>query len=147
MKRSGKHVALDSEQLEYVLRYWQENSCSDFSEALRKIINEHKTQGANALVATTIAEMAAESVVSSLKRTYLDPLRIRTGYADKQTKILMEMLNHVIVKNGWDDTNVVTTDHHKSNVYAMSEEKIVKQIEHFKQRKASKEVAKGTNDE
>lgn len=135
-----KRLSLAPETIEYVTRYWDENNCSSFSDAMDQIISESKIRGTNELVADTIATKTAEHIVDQLKRTYLDPLRIRTGYADKQTKALLEVMNHVIVKNGWDAEKVITTDVRKSNVVTEAEGKITKQIEHFKQNAATKDA-------
>lgn len=140
VNKVAKRLSLNKATIEYVNSYWDKNNCTSFSEAIDKIVNEASTNQTNQLVAEVIATATADKLVEALKRTYLDPLRIRTGYADKQTKALLEVMNHIIVKNGWDAENVVTTDVRKSNVLTAADEKITKQIEHFKQNKATKEA-------
>lgn len=140
VNKVAKRLTLNQTTIDYVNEYWSNNNCRSFSEAFDHIIDEAKTNQANQLIADVIATTTAEKIVDMLKRSYLDPLRIRTGYADKQTKALLEVMNHVIVKNGWDAENVVTTDVRKANVLTAADEKITKQIEHFKQNKATKEA-------
>lgn len=139
-KKIAKRLSLLPETIEYIESYWHENGCHSFSESVDRLVREFKSSGSNQIIAEVIAEATAQKIVDSLKRTYLDPLRIRTGYADKQTKAMLEVLNHMIVKNGWDAENVVTTDVRKSNVLTAAEGKITKQIEHFKQNKATKDA-------
>lgn len=140
MNKVTKKLSLQEGTIAYVNQYWHNNNCTSFSDAFDHIVEEAKTNQANQLIADVIATTTAEKIVDMLKRSYLDPLRIRTGYADKQTKALLEVMNHVIVKNGWDAENVVTTDVRKANVLTAADEKITKQIEHFKQNKATKEA-------
>lgn len=135
-----KKLTLLPDTINYVQVYWEKNSCSSFSDAVDQLVRECQATESQTLLAEVIANATADKLVEALKRTYLDPLRIRTGYADKQTKALLEVMNHIIVKNGWDAENVVTTDVRKSNVLTAADEKITKQIEHFKQNKATKEA-------
>lgn len=147
VNKVAKRLTLNQTTIDYVNDYWSKNNCRSFSEAFDRIIDEAKANQANQLIADVIATTTAEKIVDMLKRSYLDPLRIRTGYADKQTKALLEVMNHVIVKNGWDAENVVTTDVRKANVLTAADEKITKQIEHFKQNKATKEAQRKKNDQ
>lgn len=140
VNKVAKKLTLLPETIEYISDYARENKCSGFSDAVDRLARESSEREGNEIVSEVIASMTTDKVVEALKRTYLDPLRIRTGYADKQTKALLEVLNHLIVKNGWDAENVITTDIRKSNVLETSEKKIAKQIEHFKQNKTTREA-------
>lgn len=88
-----------------------------------------------------------QSVIDSLKKSYLDPMRIRTGYVDKQTKALLEVMNHIIVKGEFDQENVITTDVLEANVLTTAQDKVQKDIEHFRQRKASLEEKRKASNE
>ncbi|MBO0423394.1 hypothetical protein [Enterococcus plantarum] len=140
VKKVEKKLTLLPSTINYVTEYWKENGCNSFSDAVDDMVKKTKAQGGEQLLANVIATVTAEKIIEALKRTYLDPLRIRTGYADKQTKALLEVMNHVIVKNGWDAEKVITTDVRKSNVVTEAEGKITKQIEHFKQNAATKDA-------
>lgn len=139
-KKVEKKLSLKSSSVEYITNFWAENDCSSFSDAVDKLVHRDSARENDQLSSDVIASLVADKVAESLTRTYLDPIRIRTGYADKQTKALLEVMNHLVVKNGWDGPNIVTTDIRKSNVLTVSEEKITKQIEHFKQNKATREA-------
>ncbi len=56
---------------------------------------------------------------------------------DKQTKALLEVMNHIILKGEFDQENVITTDVLEANVLTTAQDKVQKDIEHFRQRKAS----------
>lgn len=147
VKKVEKKLTLLPSTIEYVTQYWADNGCTSFSDAVDAIVSKQRTEGGEQLLAEVIATSTAEQVVAQLKRPYLDPLRIRTGYADKQTKAMLEILNHLIVKNGWDAENVVTTDKRESNVLIVSQQKITDQIEHYKQKKATRENDRWTDQE
>ncbi|MBO0474867.1 hypothetical protein JZO86_14285 [Enterococcus ureasiticus] len=140
VRKVEKKLTLLPSTIDAVQEFWVANQCSSFSDAVDTMSQQLAALEGQHLLADVIAEATAQKIVDSLKRTYLDPLRIRTGYADKQTKAMLEVLNHMIVKNGWDAENVVTTDVRKSNVLTAAEGKITKQIEHFKQNKATKDA-------
>lgn len=127
---------------EFLMNYKYDNRLLTQGEAIDELVKQFQTEKTNQLVADQIAQATANYVIDGLKRQYLDPLRIRTGYADKQTKVLIQMMNHLMVKGDFDDPNIITTDVHPSTALKVSEEKIQKEIEHFKQRKNTREATR-----
>lgn len=136
------NVNVSESTKKFILAYKDKHRCVTQAEAIDLMVKELEEQDTKELVADQIAQATANYVIEGLKRKYLDPLRIRTGYADKQTKVLIQMMNHLMVKGDFDDPNIITTDIHSSTALKVSEEKIQKEIEHFKQRKNTREATR-----
>lgn len=136
------NMRVTEEAKDYLERYGELNHCRSQGEAFQLMVREIEQKDSRELVSDQIAQSTANYVIDGLKRQYLDPLRIRTGYADKQTKVLIQMMNHLMVKGDFDDPNIITTDIHSSTALKVSEEKIQKEIEHFKQRKNTREATR-----
>lgn len=132
---------------EFIIDYGNKHGARSQGEAIEKMIQELSVSNANELVSDLVAEQTAARVIDSLKKSYLDPMRIRTGYVDKQTKALLEVMNHIIVKGQFDQENVITTDVLEANVLTTAQNKVQKDIEHFRQRKASLEEKRKASNE
>ena len=124
-----------------------DHKCRSQGEALDDLVSQVQNQETNLFVADLVAEQTAARVIDSLKKSYLDPMRIRTGYVDKQTKALLEVMNHIILKGEFDQENVITTDVLEANVLTTAQDKVQKDIEHFRQRKASLEEKRKASNE
>ncbi len=142
IKFARVNARVEESTKEFLMNYKYGNRLLTQGEAIDELVKQFQTEKANQLVADQIAQATANYVIEGLKRQYLDPLRIRTGYADKQTKVLIQMMNHLMVKGDFDDPNIITTDVHSSTALKVSEEKIQKEIEHFKQRKNTREATR-----
>ncbi|MBW9324033.1 hypothetical protein [Enterococcus casseliflavus] len=132
---------------EFLLSYMNDHKCRSQGEALDDLVAQVQNQETNLFVADLVAEQTAARVIDSLKKSYLDPMRIRTGYVDKQTKALLEVMNHIILKGEFDQENVITTDVLEANVLTTAQDKVQKDIEHFRQRKASLEEKRKASNE
>lgn len=132
---------------EFLLAFMKDHKCRSQGEALDALVAQVQNQETNLFVADLVAEQTTAQVIDSLKKSYLDPMRIRTGYVDKQTKALLEVMNHIIVKGEFDQENVITTDVLEANVLTTAQDKVQKDIEHFRQRKASIEEKRKASNE
>jgi hypothetical protein len=131
------HTGIHEKTKETLWELRNEMGVDSLGDVIDNLVAEKRSQEKEEIVTDTFVELVSDAVVNKLKRQYLDPLRIRTGYADKQTKAIIEILNHVIVKNAWDGPKPFTTDVHMTTTVQEAQDKIQRDIEYFKQKKSS----------
>ena len=117
----------------------KETGARSYGAAIEKILFQLETGDANKLLAEILSDEIAKKVTKELKEP-IDILRRRTGYADRQTKIITEMLNHSINTLQIDrpEQKVVLTNKSKTAVLTAAEKRIKEQLDHFAQQAATK---------
>lgn len=103
------------------------------SEALRYIINEYSEVYAqkDKLIAAAVLEAFDEKY----KTRYMDPIRIRTGYLDKNVQILLDGVNSLITYTNAPYSSFVETPHWTMH---LSSDAIKEKISTYKQMKDNK---------
>lgn len=102
------------------------------SETIERIFKEHE-QMAELLKRQDIL---VEKIYERLKKD-LDVIRVRTGYADKNTRIGLELWNGFIFTN--DQQNYITTDEYLTKPVQIATQKVESDIASFRQRKLERE--------
>ncbi|MHC5250536.1 hypothetical protein [Enterococcus sp. LJL90] len=136
------HTTISKEGKEWLLGYMRETNSRSFGEAIENLILKEKSRDNNQLLGDILAEEIANRVIKELKEP-IDILRRRTSYSDRQTKVITEVLNHMIntLKLDRTDDNVVLTTTAKTNVLSVAENRIKEQLTHFAQQAATKRNA------
>lgn len=113
-----------------------------YGEVIEELVFRVKNSDQNQLLSELLSDEIAERVIKELKEP-IDILRRRTGYSDRQTKVITEVLNHMIntLKLDRTDDNVVLTTKTKTNVLSVAENRIKEQLTHFAQQAATKRNA------
>ena len=130
---------ISPETLEWLKKYKKETGKNSYGKVIDDVVYQMKNQAKNQLVTDILATEITNKVVESIKEP-LDILRRRTGYSDRQTKVLTEVLNHMITTMQLDRPpgGVVTTDKSKTSVLTTAEQRIKDQLNHFAQQAATK---------
>lgn len=117
----------------------KELGCRSYGAVIEKILHQLETADANKLLGEILSEEIATRVIKELKEP-IDILRRRTGYSDRQTKVLTEVLNHMVNALQIDriDDQVALTNKAKTNVLSAAEKRIKEQLDHFAQQAATK---------
>lgn len=134
MGRVRKHMSVDQETYNYIRNVQSQRGLATFGAAVEVIVKKQQEEDLGSTLAEGIAVITANAVLKELMPKF-DVLRTRTGYADKQTKIMLEVLNSMIVGLRLTDSPAVTTDILESEILTGSTKRINDQIEHFKQQK------------
>lgn len=110
-----------------------------YGAVIEKILYQLETADANKLLGEILSEEIVDRVIKELKEP-IDILRRRTGYSDRQTKVITEMLNHMINTLQIDriEEQVVLTNKAKTNTLSAAEKRIKEQLDHFAQQAATK---------
>ena len=135
------HTRVSTEGKEWLTEYMKATQSRSIGEAIDKLVIQAKSQNQNQLLGEILSEEIATRVVAELKEP-IDILRRRTGYSDRQTKVLTEVLNHMVNTLQLDrmKNEVVTTNLAKTNVMVVAEERVKEQLDHFAQQAATKKA-------
>lgn len=105
------------------------------SAAIEKIFEEH----ARMTQQLQQQEILVESIYQRLKKD-LDVIRVRTGYADKNARINLELWNGYILAN--DQTDYITTDEYLTTPLQNAQKKVEDTIAGYQAKKIEKEKLK-----
>ncbi|PAK35361.1 hypothetical protein CHH87_19340, partial [Bacillus licheniformis] len=96
-----KSYYLDEESINYISEFDKQNGIGGTSRALRKIINDHKKYSSDFF--ENLKQAMKEVVSEDLSR-----IRAGTNLADKNSRMLLEFMNHLFVVNQYKE--LVTTE-------------------------------------
>lgn len=128
-----------SQEAKDKLKKMMDKGNRSYGAVIETILHQMETADANKLLGEILAEEIATRVIKELKEP-IDILRRRTGYSDRQTKVITEMLNHMINTLQIDriEEQVVLTSKAKTNTLSAAEKRIKEQLDHFAQQAATK---------
>lgn len=113
---------LSSETAQYIKTFAEERKISQ-SKALEKIIEQNKKEKTN------VINQIADAVIKSFEEKYgniLTRIRLGTNVADRNSQILIEILNTLLLENSIDDYH--STDKIKSVVLSDAEQNVKDRI-------------------
>ncbi len=128
-----------SQEAKDKLKQMMDSGTRSYGAVIENILYQLETQDANKILGEILSEEIATRVIKELKEP-IDILRRRTGYSDRQTKVITEMLNHMINALQIDriEEQVVLTNKAKTNTLSAAEKRIKEQLDHFAQQAATK---------
>lgn len=129
MSRIRKNYRLNEETVAYILKVSKEQNISQ-ERAVDLIVKEHRK--ANKTSVMLVAEAIGDYLRKDLVR-----IRLGTNTADRNTQVLLEMMNHIFIAN--DYKGCVTTSQFKADGLRDAEKEVKERIEHFRMLKLEKE--------
>ncbi|MCA1028843.1 hypothetical protein [Cytobacillus kochii] len=124
--------------IKYLNKKKDEYGLKNYNETIERIFAEHD-QFRRML---NNQDEMVERIYSRFKKD-LDVIRVRTGYADKNTRIALELWNGFILTN--DQDNYVTTDEFMTTPLEKATKKVTDDIAAYRQRKLEREKKKGNS--
>lgn len=109
------------------------------SDTIEKIFEEH-AQMTNELLGR---QQLVEDIYLRLKKD-LDVIRVRTGYADKNARINLELWNGFLLANNQE--GYVTTDEFKTTPLDNAEKKVTADIDAYRIKKLEREMKKHSDE-
>lgn len=88
---------------EWIDNFCHDNNIQSRGEALEQIFCEYQSLKKEVSEQTNLAKAIAREM-----KPQLDPIRIRTGYVDKNVRVLLNLINSYIIINGMEDSIPVT---------------------------------------
>ncbi|MCD2526258.1 MULTISPECIES: hypothetical protein [Bacillus] len=125
-----KSYYLDEESINYISEFDKQNGIGGTSRALRKIINDHKKYSSDFF--ENLKQAMKEVVSEDLSR-----IRAGTNLADKNSRMLLEFMNHLFVVNQYKE--LVTTEKYKSKGITEAELVVKNQIANARMKKLDRE--------
>lgn len=135
MSRRKKDYMLSENSIEYISEVKEENNLKYNSDALELIIREHKSNSDAG--ADYIIKYISESI-KDLMKSELKKIKIASNNSDKNTEILIELLNGFFVKSNLG--KLATTDMIESEAVKHAREKVIKRTEARTLRKYFEEI-------
>lgn len=135
------YAYVSKETKQWLIDFQDNTGKRSIGEAIEELVLRAKESNQNQLLGDVLAESITAQVVDQLKEP-LDILRRRTGYSDRQTKVITELLNHMITTLQIDKmpSEVATTDVSKTGSLTAAEGRITDQLNHFAQQAATKKA-------
>lgn len=108
MTKVRKHIMLEDTaesgmSWEWLRRYMVENDAATFGEGLQHLFVEYQSLQKQLSDRESLAKAIAKEI-----KPQLDPIRIRTGYVDKNVRVLTNLLNSYLIISGMEDSIPVT---------------------------------------
>lgn len=129
MERILKNYRLEKETIDYIEKVAKDKKISR-ARAVDLIVDEHKKSNKTSVM--LVAEAIGEYLRKDLVR-----IRLGTNTADRNTQVLLEMMNHLFIAN--DYKGCVTTSQFKADGLRDAEKEVKERIEHFRMLKLEKE--------
>jgi len=145
LERVNAYVSPETKQ--WLTNLKKETGKKSYGGVLEELVFRQQHTDQNKLLGEILAKEISEQILGELKEP-LDILRRRTGYSDRQTKIMTHLLNHMISTLQIDriGENVVLADGGtKTNVLKAAEAKNKEQLDHFAQQAATKKAEREAN--
>ncbi|WP_143331508.1 hypothetical protein [Clostridium paraputrificum] len=133
-EKQYKHFYIDKDFLEYLSEIKKGNNLSSMNQAINLVLKEHKEKSATTI--ELMIKIIANEVAKELKGELTKIIR-GINSSDRNTQIVMEMLNGLFIKNSVGEilvSNVV-----KSEGLEMAEEAVRKRISKSRVRKLDNE--------
>ncbi|MDU6522122.1 hypothetical protein [Clostridium sp.] len=132
--KNRKHFTISNEANEYIKQMRSERKIRSESEALEHIVKEHKEKSDTTM--ELMIKIIASEVAKELKGELTKIIR-GINSADRNTQIVMEMLNGLFIKNNVGYIN--TSDIVKAEGLELAEESVKKRISKSRVRKLDNE--------
>lgn len=133
-EKQYKHFYIDKDFLEYLSEIKKRNNLSSMNQAINLVLKEHKEKSATTI--ELMIKIIANEVAKELKGELTKIIR-GINSSDRNTQIVMEMLNGLFIKK--DIGYINTSDIVKSEGLELSEESVKKRISKSRVRKLDNE--------
>jgi len=133
LRKLRKECTLYNKNIEYVEDLKEKRNLRSWSAALDIIISEHRNNNGDQINAM------ADIIVKKIETKYSNlftRLRLGTGTADKNSQIIIEILNSLVFNLEF--TKAFTTDVVPTDIILESQDTVKKRIERYKQIKDNK---------
>ncbi|PFJ72163.1 hypothetical protein COI95_26030 [Bacillus cereus] len=139
MKDFRMQITLDEETDTYIKDYMEEHNIRYNGEAIVRICREHQASKTSEWSLNYISEVVSKNLHDVLK-SELTKIRLGANSADRNTQILIELLNGYFFLEGVD--SLITTDKQEMGSVKIAKEVVAERISHARQKRIDHEVSK-----
>ncbi|PDZ83408.1 hypothetical protein CON93_21510 [Bacillus toyonensis] len=139
MKDFRMQITLDEETDTYIKDYMEEHNIRYNGEAIVRICREHQASKNTEWSLNYISEIVSKNLHDVLK-SELTKIRLGANNADRNTQILIELLNGYFFLEGVD--SLITTDKQEMGSVKIAKEVVAERISHARQKRIDHEASK-----
>ncbi|MBJ7950422.1 hypothetical protein, partial [Bacillus cereus group sp. N24] len=132
MKDFRMQITLDEETDTYIKDYMEEHNIRYNGEAIVRICREHQASKNTEWSLNYISEIVSKNLHDVLK-SELTKIRLGANSADRNTQILIELLNGYFFLEGVD--SLITTDKQEMGSVKIAKEVVAERISHARQKR------------
>lgn len=139
MSTSRRQVTMDQETEDYIKDYMEEHGIRYTGEAMGRICKEHEAAKNTEWSLNYVTEVVSKNLHDVLK-SELTKIRLGANSADRNTQILIELLNGYFFLEGVD--SLITTDKQEMGSVKIAKEVVAERISHARQKRIDHEASK-----
>ncbi|MEH7537295.1 hypothetical protein COI51_30340 [Bacillus toyonensis] len=139
MSTIRRQVTMDQETEDYINDYMEEHGIRYTGEAMGRICKEHEAAKNTEWSLNYVTEVVSKNLHDVLK-SELTKIRLGANSADRNTQILIELLNGYFFLEGID--SLITTDKQEMGSVKIAKEVVAERISHARQKRIDHEASK-----
>ncbi|PFM56476.1 hypothetical protein COJ48_28530 [Bacillus cereus] len=139
MSTIRRQVTMDQATEDYIKDYMEEHGIRYTGEAMGRICKEHEAAKSTEWSLNYITEMVSKNLHDVLK-SELTKIRLGANSADRNTQVLIELLNGYFFLEGVD--SIITTDKQEMESVKMAKKTVEERISHLRQKRIDHEASK-----
>ncbi|MCU5457411.1 hypothetical protein OCA97_25950 [Bacillus cereus] len=139
MSTIRRQVTMDQETEDYIKDYMEEHGIRYTGEAMGRICKEHEAAKNTEWSLNYVTEVVSKNLHDVLK-SELTKIRLGANSADRNTQILIELLNGYFFLEGVD--SLITTDKQEMGSVKIAKEVVAERISNARQKRLDYEASK-----
>ncbi|RAN66762.1 hypothetical protein [Bacillus sp. SRB_8] len=139
MSTIRRQVTMDQETEDYIRDYMEEHGIRYTGEAMGRICKEHEAAKSTEWSLNYVTEVVSNNLHDVLK-SELTKIRLGANSADRNTQVLIELLNGYFFLEGVD--SIITTDKQEMESVKMAKKTVEERISHARQKRLDYEASK-----
>ncbi|TFZ10413.1 MULTISPECIES: hypothetical protein [Bacillus cereus group] len=140
-KKVRMKLSLNENVHQYIQDYMDENNITHPGDAISKICMEHQASKSSEWSLNYISEIVSKNLHDVLK-SELTKIRLGANSADRNTQILIELMNGYFFANDLDLESIITTDKIEVGGVKIAKEVVAERISHARQKRIDHEASK-----
>ncbi|PEU13239.1 MULTISPECIES: hypothetical protein [unclassified Bacillus (in: firmicutes)] len=140
-KKIRMKLSLNENVHQYIQDYMDENNITHPGDAISKICMEHQASKNTEWSLNYISEVVSKNLHDVLK-SELTKIRLGANSADRNTQVLIELLNGYFFANDLDLESIITTDKIEVGGVKMAKEVVAERISNARQKRLDYEASK-----
>ncbi|MCU5599810.1 hypothetical protein [Bacillus wiedmannii] len=134
-------LSLSEDVHQYIQDYMDENNITHPGDAISKICMEHQASKSTEWSLNYISEIVSKNLHDVLKNE-LTKIRLGANSADRNTQVLIELMNGYFFANDLDLESIITTDKIEVGGVKIAKEVVAERISNARQKRIDHEASK-----
>ncbi|MED1270198.1 hypothetical protein P4U03_27310 [Bacillus mycoides] len=136
-------LSLSEDVHQYIQDYMDENNITHPGDAISKICMEHQASKSTEWSLNYISEIVSKNLHDVLK-SELTKIRLGANNADRNTQVLIELMNGYFFANDLDLESIITTDKIEVGGVKIAKEVVAERISNARQKRLDHEALKNS---